>query len=112
MMIHPQPTVVLMLLWEARVGVSRDDIERPEFLTAEQLSPRPVHRARDFRLLTDAQEAQAASRAATPVATAAATGTGTGTRVRLRLRRRGPVVLRRLRVPRRPACSTDRGWRN
>jgi hypothetical protein len=105
MMIHPQPTAVLMLLWEARVGMSRDDIERQEFLTAEQLNPRVVHRARAFRLLTDAQDAQTASRAAAPAPTA------TATRVRLRLRRRGPVVLRRPKVPRRPACSTGRGWR-
>jgi hypothetical protein len=96
-MIHPQPTVVLMLLWrEGRVGVSRDDLELQEFVTPEHLNS-STNRARAFRVLTDTQDARTAARRP---------------RLRLRLQRRGPVAVRRPKRIGRPACLGQRPVRS
>lgn len=88
-MIHPQPTAVLMLLWEARVGVPREDFEPQEFIRPEQLDA-SANRARVIRVLT--------------------AGENGGTELQLARKpfgrpRRGPLALRRNRRPRRPACG-------
>jgi hypothetical protein len=86
-MIHPQPTSVLMLLWGTQARPARNVVESQEFVTSDLLNP-SVNRARAFRVLTREQDARTTPPARRPS----------------RFRRRGPLVLRRRRRARRPAC--------